>query len=138
MTRDEIQLLFDFDKWATNRQFEVISGLSPEQYARQLGSSYGSIHDTLVHIYSAQKIWLSRWKGTSPTQFPDAAETGTLQMLMDRWNSLRGDQSEFLLPLTDEKLKQALSFKTFKGEPSTLPLWQQMQHVVNHSSYHRG
>ena len=87
MTKQEIQLLYDFDKWATNQQYGVIAGLSTEQYARNLGSSYGSIHATLVHIYGAQKIWLARWKVTNPTSLPAVEETPTLQMLMDRWNS---------------------------------------------------
>jgi uncharacterized damage-inducible protein DinB len=138
MTKEHIRLLYEFDKWATNQQHSVISRLTAEQYGRNLGASYGSIHGTLVHLYGAQTIWLSRWNGVSPTQFPDAEETPNLEILMDRWSALREAQDRFLSGLTDEKLKQHLAFKTFKGDPSSLPLWQQMQHVVNHSSYHRG
>ena len=138
MTKDDIRHLFEFDQWATNVQYGVITKLPPEQYARNLGASYGSIHGTLVHIYGAQKTWFSRWNGVSPTKFPDPEETANLQMLMDRWNALREQQNEFVRGLTDDRLQQHLAFKTFKGDPSSLPLWQQIQHVVNHGSYHRG
>ena len=138
MTKEEMRLLYDFDKWATNQQNSVVSTLSTEQYQRNLHSSHGSIHKTLVHIFAAQKIWLERWKGSNPTALASPEETPNLESLMDRWNALRGEINEFLLPLSEEKLNAPLAFKNLKGEPSSLPLWQQMQHVVNHSTYHRG
>jgi uncharacterized damage-inducible protein DinB len=40
--------------------------------------------------------------------------------------------------LTEERLREDLSYKNIKGEPFTLPLVEQMQHVVNHATLHRG
>ncbi len=139
MNKKDIQLLYDFDRWAASQQHAVIATLSGEQYNRNLGSSFGGgIHGTLVHIYGAQRIWLDRWKGNSPSSLPGIAELPTLSVLTSQWDALRQDQDAFLRSLTEEKLEEPLTFKTLKGEPSTLPLWQQMQHVVNHSTYHRG
>ncbi len=139
MNKKDIQLLYDFDKWATRQQHAVIATLSEEQYTRNLGNSFdGGIHGTLVHIHGAQRIWLSRWKGGSPSSLPGIAESPTLSVLTGQWAALRQEQDAFLRSLTDEKLAEPLTFKSLKGEASTLPLWQQMQHVVNHSTYHRG
>ncbi len=43
------------------------SALTPEQFTRDLGSSFKSVRDTLAHLYSAEWAWYQRWHGTSPT-----------------------------------------------------------------------
>jgi uncharacterized damage-inducible protein DinB len=31
-----------------------------------------------------------------------------------------------------------IEYKLLSGQPGASPLWQMLQHVVNHGSYHRG
>jgi len=40
--------------------------------------------------------------------------------------------------LTEEKLNTPLQYEDFKGNDYAQLLYQQMQHKINHSSYHRG
>jgi uncharacterized damage-inducible protein DinB len=40
--------------------------------------------------------------------------------------------------LTQEDLSRVMEYKTFKFGVYCNPLWQSMQHVVNHGTYHRG
>ena len=47
-----------------------LRALTPEQFTRDLGSSFGSVRDTLVHICGAEWIWLERWHGRAPTAIP--------------------------------------------------------------------
>lgn len=67
MTLADILTLFEYDEWATSRTLESLSSLSEGKYQENLKSSHGGIHGTLVHIYSADMIWLGRWKGGSPS-----------------------------------------------------------------------
>jgi uncharacterized damage-inducible protein DinB len=138
MTKNEIVTLFDYDKWATNEQLKVITGLNDEQYNRNLGTSFGGIHGTLVHIFGAQNVWLARWKGEVPIALPGAGEFPTLAKLTDRWNALRDELGKFLQDLSDEKLALRLTYKDLKGNSHSQPLVHQMQHLINHSTYHRG
>ena len=138
MTKSEIVTLFDYDKWATNEQLKVVTGLSDEQYTRNLGTSFGGIHGTLVHILGAQRVWLSRWKGEAPIALPGADELPTLAKLTERWKALRDELGTFLQTLSDDKLAQRLSYKDLKGNSYSQPLVHQMQHLINHSTYHRG
>ena len=138
MTKSEVVTLFDYDKWATNEQFKVVTGLNEEQYNRNLGTSFGGIHGTLVHIFGAQRVWLTRWKGEVPTALPGADELPTLVKLTERWNALRDEMGTFLQNLSDEKLAQRLAYKDLKGNSYSQPLVHQMQHLINHSTYHRG
>ncbi len=138
MNPRDIQTLFDFDKWATERILDVVATLSDEQFSKNLNSSHGGIRGTLVHIYAADLVWLERWKGTSPTAMVKEHEVPTFPMLKDQWSHLRSQLEAFVQSLTEEKLQAQLSYKDLKGNPYTQPLWQQMQHLINHSTYHRG
>jgi len=46
--------------------------------------------------------------------------------------------SEFVSELTDERLSSVLIYKTMEGKQFSNILWQMMQHLINHSTYHRG
>jgi len=77
MNLQDLRTLLDYHYWARDRVLEAAEALSPEQFTRDMGSSFRSVRDTLVHLYSAEWAWYSRWQGTSPTvmlsttDFPD-------------------------------------------------------------------
>ncbi|HEX3470622.1 MAG TPA: DinB family protein, partial [Silvibacterium sp.] len=62
MTKDDIQLLYEYDRWANNRVLQAASALSAEEFTRELGGSFPSVRDTLVHIIGGGWIWLAYWK----------------------------------------------------------------------------
>src|SRR3974390_1799579 len=62
MTQQDIQILFANDRWANNRTLLAASALSAEELVRDLGGSYPSVRDTLVHIIGGEWIWLTYWK----------------------------------------------------------------------------
>jgi uncharacterized damage-inducible protein DinB len=138
MTKNEIHKLFEYDRWATAQQLEAASRLGPEAYHRDFGDSFGGVHGTLVHIYGAQKIWLERWNGGTPAGLSTAKEIPTLSMLTERWAGLRDELNAFIQSLTDAKLVEPLAYKDLKGNPFVQPLVGQMQHLINHGTYHRG
>ena len=70
MTPEEIRTLFAYDAWANGRTLDACAALTPEQFTRDLGSSFRSVRDTLAHILGAQWIWLERFHGRSPTALP--------------------------------------------------------------------
>ena len=63
---ETVTLLYDYTRWADGRMFEAVAKLAPEAWTKDLGSSLKSARDTVVHLVSAQWIWLSRWKGETP------------------------------------------------------------------------
>jgi uncharacterized damage-inducible protein DinB len=138
MTLQEILTLFQYDEWATKRTTESVSPLSEEQYKRDLKSSHGGIHGTLAHIYGADCLWLERWKGNSPTSQANGNQIQNLIALSDRWQEYRENLHDYLINLTDTKLSDPLSYTDTRGNNHAEPLYHQMQHRVNHSSYHRG
>src|SRR5258708_15635818 len=65
MTKDDIQLLYEYDRWANSRVLQALSALSDEQFTRDLGGSFRSARDTLVHIIAGEWGWITYWKEPS-------------------------------------------------------------------------
>lgn len=135
---ETIRLLFDYTKWADGRMFEAVSKLTPEQWTKDLGSSLKSARDTVVHLVSAQWIWISRWKGETPKGMWAATDYPTPASIREKWEPLAGQLAGFVAEQTEESVAKPLTYKNLKGEPFTYPLGQLMLHAVNHSTYHRG
>jgi uncharacterized damage-inducible protein DinB len=104
---------------------------------KDLGSSLGGIHSTLVHILSADNIWLARWTGktTAPLK---AVDIPTDEVFKKQWDAYHCEMNNFVRGLGQDALDQPLPYTDFKGNTFSHPLCQQMQHKVNHSTYHRG
>jgi uncharacterized damage-inducible protein DinB len=138
MNTQDIELLYRYDRWANDLVFGCASKLTAEQFTRDLQSSHRSVRDTLAHIVAAEWIWLKRWLGTSPAALFDPAEFPDVASLSSKLREVEEDQSQFIETLTDDSLAALIAYKNTKGERWEYPLGRMMQHVVNHSSYHRG
>ena len=67
MTKHDIQLLYEYDRWANNRILQAVSKLTAEQFTRDLGGGFRSVRDTLVHIVGGEWGWLTYWREPSPS-----------------------------------------------------------------------
>ena len=138
MIGKEFSRLYLYDEWATNKLIDAAEKVDPAKLQKDLGTSFGSLHGTLVHIYGAQFVWLGRWKGATPSGLPKVDEISNLAELKTRWQKLRVEFREFLNSKSEEQLQQVFSYKDLKGKEWSEPLYQQIQHVLFHSMYHRG
>lgn len=138
MTPDEMRTLYDYNAWANHRELEAASKLSSEQFVQPLGSSFGSIRDTLGHIYGGEWVWLERFQGRSPSSLPDTTQFHDIASLRERWKELEVRLLSFVNGLTQADLDRMMEYKTLKFGVYRNPLWQSMQHLVNHGTYHRG
>lgn len=145
MTKNDIDLIYQYDRWANNRVFQAASSLSSEDLTRNLGGGFPSVRDTLVHIVAAEWIWLTYWNEPVRSSefltdlrtrrealfaadlFPDLA---TIQR---KWTEVEKEQIEFVQRLTGEVLGEMIEFRSGQVRLELL-----MQHLANHSTYHRG
>ena len=145
MTTADIRLLYEYDRWANRRVLKAASRLSDEQFTRETSGSFHCLRDTLLHILGGEWIWLSYWRDPpddpaslsalrgkrdalfSREAFPD------IDALQSKWLEFELEQSEFLNRVSNEALAKMLPFRG-----THLSLMQLMQHVINHSTYHRG
>jgi len=138
MTPNEMIVLYEFNAWANRRMLGAVAAVKQEEFLWPMGSSFGSLRDTAAHIYGAEWVWLERFQGRSPSSLPDAAEFQSVASLREKWVELEARLHKFVGSLTQEDLNRILEYKTLKFGLYSNPLWQSMQHVVNHGTYHRG
>ena len=64
--------------------------------------------------------------------------SGSLQQVRERWQPVIQRRNAYLDGISDADLSRELGYRRFTGEAYSLPLGQQMEHVVNHATLHRG
>jgi uncharacterized damage-inducible protein DinB len=134
----DIRQLIDYHYWARDRLLDAVDALTPEQFSRDLGSSFRSVRETLIHLYSADWVWHSRWIGHSPTQHL-SSEPFTDQAAVRRlWSEHEALVRAHTAGLDEDTVAAVLDYRLFNGTAGASPVWQMVQHVVNHASYHRG
>jgi uncharacterized damage-inducible protein DinB len=138
MTFQDLETLLDFHYWARDRAFEAVGKLTPEQFTRDMGSSFRSVRDTLVHIYSSEWAWYQRWQGVSPTAmlstdpFPDVAS------IREAWAGQEGLTRGYLKAQGEAGVDRVYTFTTLAGQTFSATFAQIVQHLANHGTYHRG
>ena len=138
MTLQEIKLLHAYNSWADNRIIDAVLAMPADKVMQDLKSSHGGIHRTLVHIVAAEKMWLSRWVGKPDASFLSAADAPTVEAVKNVWVAVGFETARFLGTMSDKKLQDTFTMKTSKGDTFTHLYWHAFQHMVDHSSYHRG
>ena len=138
MNKSDVEYLYSYDRWANARILDAVSCLTEEQFTMDMKSSHGSVRDTLAHILAAEWIWLERWNGVSPKALLNPSAFPTVDALRERWSEVERGYNEFIERVTDDSLDKVITYTNTKGEDWSYPLVQMLQHVMNHSSYHRG
>jgi len=138
MTLDDLRVLLDYHYWARDRMLTALEALTPEQYTREIESSFRSIRGTVVHIYAAEWAWHSRWQGHSPTSLLQADMFPDVAAIRTAWTELETQVRGFLHNVGEDGLDRVIDYRLLSGQPGSSPFWQMLQHVVNHGSYHRG
>jgi uncharacterized damage-inducible protein DinB len=138
MTPEEIRQLFDYNDWANQRSLQGATQLSEEQFTKPLGSSFSSVRDTLVHICSCEWVWLERCQGRTPAAFPDVSHIQTISALRHHWAPQAEQLRTFVWDLGLTDLDRVMEYKTFNFGVYRNPVWQSLQHLANHGTYHRG
>ena len=138
MSLDDLITMLDYHYWARDRMLDALERLPPEQYARDLGSSFKSIRETVVHMYAAEWAWYSRWQGASPTALLTSEPYPDVVSIRRAWTETEANVRAFANRLGEAGVTKVIQYTLLNGSAGASPLWQMLQHVVNHASYHRG
>jgi uncharacterized damage-inducible protein DinB len=135
---ETIQQLFDYNAWANQRAVKGCESINNEQFLQQVGGSFGSVRNTLAHTMDVEWLYHERWQGRAPSSFPKAENYSNLSDIKARWKSIDADLNRYINALSADDLTRVIEFRNTKGTILRHPLWETMQHLVNHSTYHRG
>jgi uncharacterized damage-inducible protein DinB len=138
MTREQLRLLFSYNQWANRRVIEACAALTEEQFVKELGSSFSSVRDTLAHIYGGEWLWYERLFGLSPRDLPPASGFPDLASVRQKLEEKDVQFIEYISRLSPVDLDRVFRYRNIWNEEMTPQLWQMLQHLANHSTYHRG
>lgn len=139
MTPVVIRQLYAYDRWANRRLLDVVAALPAEAVTRDMGPqwSFPTLKGMFAHILGAEIVWLTRFKGESPTRLPGDADFADLEALRARWDVVEPKMQEFVEGLSEAELGRMVGYQNTRGDGFNLPLWALLQHVANHSTHHR-
>lgn len=134
MVRD----LYDYHRWANRALYDFAAALGESTCAREMGPhfSYPRVTRMFAHLYAADWVWLSRWKGISPTAVP-GDELTTMALVRTTWDALEAEQKAFVDALTEADLARVVDYKNTEGKAYRAPLGPLLVHVANHATHHR-
>jgi uncharacterized damage-inducible protein DinB len=129
-----------YNVWAAKRLLKACEPLTDEQYRRDVGLFFKSIHGTLNHLLVGEHLlWYPRFaKGISPKLTLDMEAEPDRDRLAQ---ALRGGAANWLTlieSLPVERFEGKLSYTTTNGQAVSLPFAATLNHVFNHSTHHRG
>jgi uncharacterized damage-inducible protein DinB len=129
----------EYNAWANTRLYRMAGRLSDEQYRRDVGAYFKSLHGTLNHLLTADRIWMRRLTGTG--EAPAALNT----IVCDDLPSLtaarqREDERliEFVQGLTDAQFAEPREYRMLSGVTLKNALHEIFAHMFTHHAHHRG
>ena len=132
-------MMAEYNAWANRRLYGMARQLTDEQYRRDVGAYFKSLHGTLNHLMVADLIWMRRLTGTG--DHPDNLNA----IVFDDLPSLSAARQQedqriirFVDSLSDAQLEEMWDYRTLNGTP-----WKQrrrdiLAHLFNHQAHHRG
>ncbi|MCC6943947.1 MAG: DinB family protein [Thermomicrobiales bacterium] len=130
---------YDYSEWANDRILTAAEGLTTEQFLESDLEGIWPIRFSIAHMMLAQWAWIGRWNDGKDSQ-DDIEETDFADVASIRafWPGVYDAMRELLDRLDDEQLARDFTYVNYLGETRTYPLGNQLLHVANHSTYHRG
>jgi uncharacterized damage-inducible protein DinB len=127
-----------YNRWANRQYLDVIATLDAGQFTRQLGGSFGSVRDTLVHLAWAEWLWVKRWQNTSPQVRVTPGEFPTVESVRAYLEDVEQGQTRIFEGENPDIRTVRIRYTNLKKQVWEYSLEEMVQHVVMHSAYHRG
>lgn len=138
MTKAYFLELANYNIWANNIFCDWFNNISDEQWNREVTSSFNSIQATALHIAGAEHIWLQRMNKEENQVWLPSAFTGSKDEHIELWKKTSSGLKSFVECFEENNLQKNLDFKRLNGDAYSMPYYELLAHVFNHSTYHRG
>ncbi len=128
-----------YNVWANKLMIDAMQKLDATALDQEIVSSFPSLRATVLHCWSAEYVWLQRLQLAEKPVWVQNEFMGTFEEANSEWQKVSAALLQFVEKQYDDKaLQHVLQFYDLKKESHKMPVYQVLQHVFNHCSYHRG
>ena len=129
-----------YNAWATLRLLDAVAAGDDDDYRRDTGLFFKSIHGTLNHLLvGEQLLWFRRFaEGVSPRLALDDEAEPDRARLAERLLQGAARWQPLIESWPAARFDDVLRYTTTRGQAATLPFAATLTHVFNHSTHHRG
>ena len=128
-----------YNRWANARLYAAAMDLPDEAYRRSIGVFFGSLHGTLNHLLTTDRLWLRRLTGEG--DHPDRLNAIIHENLVDlaRARVHEDDRLEACISgYADADFDSLHVYRTLSGQPQEQRIADILLHLFNHQTHHRG
>lgn len=130
----------------------IVEKLDEGKLASQTGTYFPSVLDQLKHLFSSDVNWIKRLSAAFPksaalsaSRFIDfdndslkSLSAKDAKTLFANMRELDATVRAFVAESDEGSLEQNVSYKNYKGQAESHPLWQVLLQWFNHGTHHRG
>lgn len=127
-----------YNTWANQKIAEVLLSLPEEMVKQPVASSFTSIHETILHMWTAESIWWQRLKLQEVVVAPVTNFNGSPADAIQAMLQQNRMWEDWIQSATDMAIDHVFSYYNTKRELFKQPTYQVLMHVMNHGTYHRG
>ena len=139
MQRNDARTLTRYNAWANELIFAAVAALPEGEAVKPRRSVFRNMVHTLNHNYVIDRIFQAHLEGRghgytarNTPDHPPLAELWRAQQELDRWYIEWSDR------IADAALGEKVEFGFVGGGEGEMTRGEILQHLVNHTSYHRG
>lgn len=133
-----LQTYTAYNHWANKTITDAVLEMDEHLHQQIVKSSFPNLYATILHVWDAESIWWQRMQGHVQLFIPSRELNPTINEAVSGLLHQSLTWSNFMKTSTDEKLQLEFEYKNIKGEAFKCAVWQSIQHLCNHSTYHRG
>jgi len=137
--RSDARTLTRYNAWANELIFAAVAALPEGEAVKPRRSVFRNMVHTLNHNFVIDRIFQAHLEGRdhgytarNTPDHPPLAELWRAQQDLDHWYVAAYDGMD------DIRLNQTVSFTFVGGGEGAMTRGEMLQHLVNHTSYHRG
>lgn len=125
--KDHYLNMLDYNRWANNLFLECFSNNTVANAKTFL---------LMSHLLTAEEIWLSRLKG-EPAPNERLWQEYSLAQLQKKAEENTKAWTSWLHSLSDKDFSREVHYRNSQGEAFSTTVADVLNHVINHSTYHR-
>jgi uncharacterized damage-inducible protein DinB len=129
-----------YNAWANHRLYDAAAQLGDADYRADRGAFFKSMHGTLNHLLTADRVWMHRFTGDGPS--PERLDMINHERLADLRAAREAEDrriAAYIDSLDEQRLAGSIRYRRVTTpEEFVQPLMPALDHFFNHQTHHRG